>query len=250
MHLDQITNECDQTENLIAYIYGELDSTVRSSFEKHIVECRHCGLESSELSFASGMIKQWKGSDVDTLNAPITDLDRIINYPEPVSVPNMGWFEGIVEKFRLPRIATVGFSFGSLIISTVILAIFIISYENTAEISKIDVPVASNITINDRPIDKGSSDPQSKPNSLSDDSGIILPVQKITDTKIDQKSIKPIKAVKVNGPRKNNITVIETSTPNLATTEKAPRLTQYEEFSDDSLRLSDLMDDFEDVGSS
>jgi len=68
---------CDRKEQLIGFLYGELDPSETQAFEHHLVSCADCRGELEELRVTRGQIAAW--------TPPEPDLDfQIVRGPVPV----------------------------------------------------------------------------------------------------------------------------------------------------------------------
>ena len=64
------TANCGRENDLIAFLYGELDPGERSVFSNHMQECRSCGAELSEFSSLRESVVAWRDEALAGVTSP------------------------------------------------------------------------------------------------------------------------------------------------------------------------------------
>src|SRR5262245_33619562 len=74
--VNMCTFEGDREAVLIAYVYGELESPAKESFEAHFADCGLCRLEISELQGARIHLQAWQPPDSGVWSAIPNEPER------------------------------------------------------------------------------------------------------------------------------------------------------------------------------
>lgn len=257
--MSNLTNQNDQcsfTEGLVDYIYQEMAPDEMQNFKLHLTECKVCSEEALELSNVSQMISQWRTDAFDHLETPNIVYapkirDVIVDEEMPRTRP-FSWLDAILNR---PRIATIGFAFGSLIIAVAITSIVLISRNNSNEIVRNTDRSEKVANVNapgdlNSPSDAIPADGRETLRESSETSSAAV-VDNNTSNKNDDEPIRvrrPQKATATASSVRRDRRVGLSS--NDLSSETSPRLSQYEEYKDESIRLSDLMDDYDEFGAS
>jgi len=221
-------NNCFEGELLTAYIYGELERPAIQKFEEHLLDCDQCQTEFSDLSEARLSVFEWNKFEFEPLSTP----NIAIEYPQKSRIRTV-W-----DSLIVPHRWTAAASFASVFIILGLVFVFFSGAENKTEIaastiSNIDTkPVAKNI------------EPKT---ILTTEPSLGVPAENRLDegpeivnisTRIQNVRQKPQKRENINKSRNSEMTKpIGTSAP--------VRLNNFEEFEDNSPRLSDLFDETE-----
>lgn len=216
-------NLCPLTDQIVAYIYGEIGGKAESDFEVHLADCAACTDEFAAVSDARFSVYEWKKEAFDPLPTPEIVIPYQVSVAEPW--PPAKWIaavKGWAESLSMPVAVAAGLA--------VCLGIGILAF---SYLSKGEVHVA-NVTV---PAEKeplpGVVQPPEAP-KLNEPVSTFRPV-KASST---QRSTK-------HGPRDRSKPA-SFATPNrLTEAQNAPALTPDQETDDNSLRLADL---FEEVG--
>jgi len=231
---------------LVAYIYGELDEPSRNAFESHLAGCDDCAIELAAVSDARLGVVEWRRTDFEHLATPeiVVPFDHAVSASTqaPEKAP---LFAGLVESLlALPLFARagVGLAAAALLVG----AIYLVGIRSTtgdqvADVPKSDMPPTAPkeapYQIPEQTIVAQDNDKPVPPQTL----GITKP----ENTKQQLASSQP----KKNSTMARNVRVTgkEPSGTMIASTRKAPRLNNFEEDEDKTLRLVDL---FAEIGPS
>lgn len=218
---------CGSDDAIVGYIYNELPSAERLAFEDHLLDCTACTDEFATIADSRYAVYEWQKLEFEPMETP--------NFVIPYAERKVFWLDAIKSMFVTgPRLATAG-GFG-LLIAALGLAV-IISSDRSTEIVSIDsIEVTDTFSVPAAPTDEEIVATVSKPvePNVGDNDNVIRPeflaVTKQTP-KVEQK--RKTRVVRRSNLRPRNIeTDIQA---------KAPRLNDFEDFSDDSLRLADLV---------
>lgn len=218
---------CGSGDAIVGYIYNELPSAERLAYEDHLLDCAACTDEFAAIADSRYAVYEWQKLEFEPMATP----RFAIQYTET----SVSWFDAIRSIFATgPRLATAG-AFG-LLIAALGLAV-IISSDRSTEIVSIDsIEVIDTFSVPAAPTAEDTVATVSKPvePNVADNDNVVRP-EFLADTKqtpkIEQK--RKTRVVRRNNLRPRNI--------GTDTQAKAPRLNDFEDFSDDSLRLADLV---------
>ena len=104
--------DCGFGDEIVSYIYDEMDAAGRRKFESHLASCTLCTDEFAGISDARLSIFEWNREDFAEMPTP----EIVIPYapkPETASAVGGGWFVSLVEMFaflKSPVTAFAGFA--------------------------------------------------------------------------------------------------------------------------------------------
>lgn len=216
-NINDIKIEACPSDDLVAYLYDELNAAARDSFETHLADCRNCTDEFAELSFARLDVYEWHRDEFAPLATPRFDI------PQAENEAVVSWLDAVRGLFAShTRWATVGGAFALL--AAVFGAAFISSMNGTGEVAN-------------RPINKN------QPEALSTNPPVVETIAQakpdnepeIVLTSTDRKIPRAVKAVNRRSDK--------TPERNRTQPGKAPRLNDFVDEDDTTLRLGDLLAD-------
>ena len=226
---------CKYSNEMVPYMYGELATSAATEFESHLLECQACTDEFAALSAARYEVYDWKKVEFDPLPTPAIEIPA----GEVVSVT---WIEKLRAAFSgwaMPAAA-----FGGVAIIVTLVAVFAISRYETSSPSvarnETNIPANDNTNTNrsaaaplvrkpeasvkpDVAESERITDPNSKPVVVNDST----PRRAV---RTQPAVARPVPA----GPR-----------PTRAETQSVPRLNEFSEEEDSSLRLAELFEDID-----
>ena len=263
--------QCRFAEELVSYLYDEINSADKIKFEKHLDKCSTCDQELAAFGFVRSSITNWREENFSILENPKIEIhypgkqktiETAINSSEPLSLTTR-----LRDLFTLsPTWAT---AFAALIVF-IGLTIVVFNFSKSSDFAeiKIDNPTndltaitetntevaEQNLPENEKPIpSKDSTKPdlvrEIKPENISEPNEKISPLPKKISESVSDKSPKFKKIIRENRKPNEKITAKsnkETNIPEVRVTTDAPKLTNFADDEDDSLRLADL---FDEVGS-
>ncbi len=236
-------SKCIFTADMVPYLYGEMSGRERSAFESHLVACTLCTDEFASISNARFEVYDWKRLEFDPLETPRFELPSEVVTTESSLSSVFGW----VEKLR------AGFATSWLVPSAALAAVAIISVfavvlismrDNTPEMAdKNDKPNISEV---------GSSEVASVPTRAE----ILAPSENESEndgpgklsTNLSRRSPVPAQIQEKNPVRKRKLTRLQPNDSIQAATlrsEMIPRLNEFADDEDTSLRLAELFENIE-----
>lgn len=219
---------CSFSEEVVSYLYNEIGASKRTEFESHLMSCDTCTAELADVSFARLDVYEWHRDEFAEMPTPRI----IIPYGEAAKA---SWVDAIRSFFGSPaRLATAGAAF-----AVVTLALGIVFLRAPTEESLMAV---------NKQVPEVVQDTVSRPDSaVVDDSSKNDDIGQAEDEKVFAKDpdVKPVKASVIrNSQNRGPKTVRSTprNTPQPATARRnAPRLNDFEDEDDNTLRLGDLL---------
>ena len=219
---------------MVAYLYDELNPAERTSFEAHLAYCGICTDEFAELSFARLDVYEWHRDEFADMATP----RFVIPYTETQA--SASWLAGFRGFFASNRQwATAG---GVFALIAVIFAALMISTmtKETGEVAQ--TPVLEEYTANKIQ----SVDPPARP------SAELMNIPPASPRDIGPNDPQIVKTVTIGKSSKSAITAnrrtVKTpernlSQPLLSRRSSVPRLNDFEDEEDNTLRLGDLLAD-------
>ncbi len=243
---------CEFTEEIISYLYDELNSTDKLRFESHLVNCGFCPAEISSFGVVRASIIEWKKVEFDVLSTPIIEIPALQPARQIVSV-SRPWYAKIRDLFSLsPAWMTATTAVAVVVICVGLGFVLISSLRNTTDFAQENnkVKPVPSPTTEIKPVDTTSSSnsSQSNPNltksptSSSSNVDSPKPTTAPAPVKITERQIvKP----QNSNVKKNVAPTVDKSNK---VTNKSPRKARNpslvgDEDEEDSLRLSDIFDE-------
>jgi hypothetical protein len=245
---------CEFGEELVSYLYDELQNAEKMRFEKHLKNCADCADELNEFSFARSSVNEWREVEFTPLATPKIEIPYL-----PVKVVNVAekevsrsWLTAFRELFTLsPAWMTAATAAAALVICV---GLFAVLFSN----SRInDDMVQTNVKINPSPTtetkEKKAEVSETIP-PVNSSEKLPKPAENISNPKV-VKTVDPVRVSTINSkPAKpQNLMTVKSSTPKTEPKQnkitpkninkKAPGLIDNDEEEDDSLRLSDILEE-------
>jgi hypothetical protein len=202
---------CKYSTDILAYMYGELSDRSRSSFESHLLDCGKCTDEFAEISATRYEVYEWKKLEFDPLVTPLFEIP----YEGEVAV-SPAWHERLRSAFASSW-AVPGFAAGALVIASLLAVSFSLLNDEGPEIAT----QSTNVT----PAVNTSSSTPSPPAQQSSPSSAAEP------PKPEGSAIRVSAEARAESVRNTRVV--------------PPRLNDFADDEDTSLRLAQLLDDIE-----
>jgi len=218
--------KCKFGSGIVPYMYGEMSGSESSSFESHLLECSMCTDEFASISSARYEVYEWKKLEFDPLATP--QIEIVFDTGSAVS-----WADKLravfAQSWAIPSMTAAG-----ILVAAVFATTFLLSEKGSPDI-------AANFS-KDAAVDESGT--RSSPEITSTEAGVSVNtseerqpqpgvVRSAAAQRVSQKH-----AVRTARP----ITIKATSAQN---DKKAPRLNEFVEEEDTSVRLAELFDDIE-----
>lgn len=148
---------CRYADEIVAYIYDEISTRDKSAFENHLAHCSNCAAEVADFSSIQTAFADWR----ETEFAPLQSPQIIIPFANKTSAlinnqPKLSLTERIRAAFALQTVwQTVGVSLAVLIVG-LIAALFMLKNFNPAQTANLTTPVNQQ---NDAPFDSAAPVP-------------------------------------------------------------------------------------------
>ena len=223
-------NSCLFGEEFVAYIYDELPSAARETFESHLLDCSGCTADLADISLSRLEVYEWNRDEFVPLETP----QFVIPYePKTVTAPKLSWIDSLRGFLASPvRLATAGGAFAVIAFAFTFGVVFFSGPENqvasvqeqnteTAPVSEVKENQVAGQTVKTSTFDQ-----------------IKIPATKRQFKSVNNDSrVRPVQInVKRTSPRPKFQT---------ANTQSAPRLGNFVDTEDKSLRLADLVADID-----
>jgi anti-sigma factor RsiW len=222
-------NNCKEDHGfmVVEYLYGELDDASRVRFESHLECCSACTDEFAAIADVRLGVLEWRQAELDPLATP----EIRIPFAAPAQGPS-GFIESICGIFAWPVFARATVGFAAVLIVAGVL--YLSGIFNTGQ-----VEIASNANIGDgTKIETHSSERADTavatvetPPTVADRSDVAV--------KPDEKAVKL--TPRRQQQQRSTVSESRNSGKPAANPAKAPRLNNFEEAEDTSLRLADLL---------
>jgi hypothetical protein len=224
---------CRFADDMVGYMYDELDPTKRVSFESHLAECSACIDEFALVAEARFSVYEWHKTDFVSLPTPAI----VIPYHErkPVwSASLLGWIEAV---FAVPRVPA--FALAALLVATTGF-VFFLSFGRGNEIATISSPENAGVAVPEIEVKAGDSALVSTSSTAPDVApGPERAANQPTVPVISNMSSRPVsKSARAVETRR---LVVVKSPNNARLAKKTKSLKEYGDEHDDSLRLADLL---------
>lgn len=239
-------SKCERSEQLVEYLYDEFDSASRIKFEEHLGDCKVCAEEITAFAAVRSGIGEWRDRLFEPISLPEFEPGA---FSSNAAVITESAESGLFERFRkfidavpvwtaVPAMAILLIGFGVFYFSS--------AFQQTNSIA-VNAPTDTGNFVPEAP-QKMPVDAKTENEAVeSESSAATLPEPKIEKAEIPSNPEKTIR------PRKRSLKTAPAVVPDNSVKEtpvqavkEIPKLTNFTEYEDDSIRLSDL---FDEVGS-
>ena len=217
-------NKCSPPEELVAYLYGEGGDGVRDSIEQHLAGCDRCAGEFAELSFARLDVYEWHRDEFVEMATP-----RIV-IPYAEMAVRSSWLDSLRGLFAWSgQWATAGAAVAAA--ALVVFGIWMFG-SKPVDVAEMGGNNARVVPEKDRPAAPPTPEPvREQP----------APIVEIQPQKI---AARPFKTQTIRQPVKSDAGPTPKDRPverPVQATQHAPRLNDFEDEDDTTLRLGDLL---------
>ena len=240
-------SDCGFGEQLVSYLYDEINGAEKSNFENHLRSCATCADEFTAFSGVQYSINDWKLKDFSILETPFIEIpskiNRFVETPE-MSENKSSWLSGLRRLFSLsPRawsLATASFAVLTICFGVVFLMSDNRNDKLISQNNKQSIPVISP-TIEQTNVISPAETPESKPKP------IVQPKNPSNDiVKTESKNTRPLKVNEISRqPKKvENADIRKNNAPKVNNQSKPSKFV-IEDDEDNSLRLAELFDEID-----
>lgn len=223
-------NSCLLGEELVAYIYDEISSASRETFERHLLDCNGCTAELADISLSRLGVYEWNRDEFIPLETP----QFVIPYePKEVATPKLSWVDALRGFFASPmRLVTAGGALAAIAFAVTFGFQYGSAPNNRAAATPGTItaqPSLSNETV------KSVADPV-----VADQREVEI------QTPAPKRESRPtMSEQRIQATQIKNVRMQRRATNQTASAQSAPRLGNFVETEDKSLRLADLVADID-----
>ena len=254
---------CAFAEQLVSYLYDEVNAQEKSVFESHLTHCENCAEELSAFSFVRSSVQQWRTEEFSPMQTPAIEIP--FKKPSEISIistEKRSWFADLRQLFTAQTAVTAV----AVLAVCIGLTLFAYNFSGKTEIAeknenKPTESVVSPLIEQPTKVDSEEVASKNSANNQNHAPEVINPTPKSenlprfrrkssiervsNNTKqtaknelVAQNSNNSAPVKKVKGSNK-------ISKATVAKSRQVPKLTDFDEVEDNSLRLSDLMAEVE-----
>lgn len=258
-------SSCAFAEQLVSYLYNEANAQEKSVFESHLTNCENCTDELSAFGFVRSSVRQWRTEEFSPMQTPAMEIP-FEKSPETVinSTEKHSWFANLRQLFTLSPAWATGFAVLFVCIGLTFIIINFSGLNDVAESKHIapeksivspaienkteqNVEEVSNEIAKESSSDKIAETLEEKPeietvpriapkNSIEKVSNNTKRTPKNEIIAQNSNNSAPVRKVKdINNINKATV----------AKNQQVPKLADFDEVEDNSLRLADLMAEVE-----
>jgi hypothetical protein len=235
---DVTIKECGFSADMVPYMYAELSAAKSTVFETHLLECTACTDEFASLSGARYEVYDWKKSEFDILPTPTFTTA----FGSESETALSSWTEKVRAAFSASW-AVPGVALAAVALVSIFAAIFILSGDENVQIAANDD--RSNTEVQEQAVTQTPENSKVPVRSeLRDDSQPKSSEPVLASARPAAPKSAPRKAA-VRGTRATSRSYEFTQASARNDQKKVPRLNEFAEDEDTSLRLAELFDDLE-----
>ncbi len=259
-------SSCAFAEQLVSYLYNEANAQEKSVFESHLVNCENCADELSAFGFVRSSVQQWRTEEFSPMQTPAMKIP--FEESREIRINSMekhSWFANLRQLFTLSPTWATAFATLIVCVGMIFLAINFSGSNDVAENNQI-APEKSVISpaieneaeqnvkeVSDEIAKESSSDKivepfEEKPEIES--LPRVVPKNSIdrvsNNTKRTPKNEAAAQNSNNSAPVRKVTDLNKINKATIAENRQVPKLADFDEVEDNSLRLSDLMAEVED----
>ncbi|MGQ0542340.1 MAG: zf-HC2 domain-containing protein [Blastocatellia bacterium] len=236
-------NKCHFADDVVSYLYNEMAEVDRSDFEEHLLGCTPCTDAFAEISDARYSVYEWQKIEF----APMATPHIVIPFEQKETVTKVSWFDSLRAVFS-PRYAFASGAFALLLM--LFSLVYLVPRGGQIDSDRVGL---DNSNIIPTPAIKPSvivqSSNQSKSevveNKTPETQGLNISTVRVTVPKSDSGTSAVPVAVSANPPSAKAPEKGNAAVRNLKPPTTAPKLNDFDDDEDDSLRLADMLDDID-----
>lgn len=237
--MKDLEKQCGLADLMVSYIYDEVGTPERRKFEEHLLSCIDCADEFAEISNARFSIFEWQKEEFAHLATPEIVIPYELQSDAAAQESQAGFWE-VISSLLTPAKLSLA--------ATVTMVVLGVGFWSIGYFDQGDLQLATNRIV---PVESSSpeirtaimdpvrDDPEAATidPTMSDEAAAKLDPRPVTP--VQSRNSKPNRNFTASNPKPKK----EDSAP---ATLRAPRLNNYDDLDDRSLRLADLFD--EDIG--
>lgn len=239
-------NLCGFGDDIVSYIYDEMGTRGRSSFESHLAACTSCTDEFAAVAYARFSVFEWQKEEFSHLATPEIVVPYHVRRPvaqQAVSEGSIARLIGIFTQARLPLAAAVALA---IVVGLGFAALQFLGTHEQQIASNLNQKAQADVQMPvERPVEAAqASQPPDPPMHEIDNTA--TEIQKTTTAVPARRPANASRRVHasrriVANPRTRTANIAQR--PAESQVGRAPVLNSFDDYEDSSLRLSDLFDD-------
>lgn len=257
-------SECTHAAEIVSYIYDEIGAAEKSVFEAHLASCATCPEELADFIDVRFAVAGWKETEFAPLATPVIEIPYETEQTRETVAVSGSWWSNLRGLLTLSPAWTASAATAALVICFG--TFFAISrFSGGADVAELDnkskVKPTASPTTEALPRDSaannnasGESSPdqspglpnvQTKPESDAAENVPETKAVKISERTPRPRAIPQNSAVKTNNPAVNNSGKPDARRSLPVKNQPLPKLNNFEDDEDDSLRLAELFDEID-----
>ena len=239
---------CGFADEIVAYIYDEIDRAERTKFESHLAGCAVCTDEFAGLSNARFSVFEWRREEFAHLITPEINIPYPAKQSTAATVGHVGFLDGLRELLTLSGWSSVVAVAGALVVCIGLGFVAMNYFGGSQQIAHdVNNQAVRPVETQNTPIGAVSPDIAAR-----NETNATVTTTATANRTTTNREIRPIRASVANqrpGIGKNLTAINQTPDNNTANgrvtqqKRKAPALTEYADDGDKSLRLADLFNE-------
>ncbi|MCD9187354.1 MAG: hypothetical protein LUM44_13040 [Pyrinomonadaceae bacterium] len=258
-------SNCAFAADIVSYIYGEIGEKEKSAFESHLSNCETCPEELADFMDIRFSVNDWKQTEFTPLSTPVIEIPYEKEQVREIAADSGSWWSNLRQIFTLsPAWMTATTAVAALVICAGLFFAFY-KYSSSVEVAEVGNKPQNKPTVsptseissseNDEKIavsveNSNSSDKIAEPPKvvnpspkIINESGYEPSVVKVAERKLKTVTQNPVNRTTNNTVNNSNKQPIRKNSP--AKNQPLPKLNNFDEDEDDSLRLAELFEDIE-----
>ncbi len=224
------STKCNFSPDVVSYMYGELPAAECPAFESHLLDCSDCTDEFAAVSTARYEVYDWKKLEFEPLETPVF----VIPARDVESATTSSWVDKLRGAFNQPW-AVPSAAFAGLAIISAFAGIFYFAGGTGSDVARVNSNVTS-VADPIAPVKESSIEPLVT--ATEDPAPVPAKSERVDPRRTATK--RSVRTVRRSvEPRAAQPSALRTA----STT--APRLNDFTEEEDTSLRLAQLFDDLD-----
>lgn len=233
--------DCSNKDVLVAYLYDEMPERERAFFEGHLVDCQSCIDEFAALSNARYSVYEWQKLEFAPMETPVFEIPRLENAGLMAATR---FVDRVRAFFAFKPGFMVAGSFAALAFAVLLSYVVFVGFDAAEGLVASDQRATIEPPVMEKPLASHSPAPAARP----DDNVVVSELPEVEDS-ID-KTVKPSYTVapekrptSAHRPAKTRRRTVEPVDQTAISSRTSYRLNDFDDPSDDSLRLADLLDE-------
>ncbi len=260
-------SSCAFAEQLVSYLYNEANAQEKSVFESHLTNCEKCADELSAFGFVRSSVQQWRTEEFSPMQTPAMEIPFEKSSEISVkSTEKRSWFADLRQLFTLFPAQTMVAAFAVLAVC-IGLTLFAYNFSGKTEIAEkiYNKPIKSVVSPTVEQPTKVDSEEVARKNSADDQNSAPEVInaapksenlprfsRKSSIERVSNNTKQTVKNELVAQNSNNSTPVRKVKDINkvnkeiVAKNQQVPKLADFDEVKDNSLRLSDLLAEVDD----